>query len=327
MDTNDQCSNDFFDALTKYYDGDFSGFQGSSQSPWAQGLDIGNSLFPPYAYNDSSVETSNFGKVVGPSSMNPISSEASSTVLPGPLEDDTLPGLEGWPLFECNPVAPAHLCPPTAKTYLQHLYSAPSLQGLTWSSGSRSDDDIPIEPLIGGTRDELIAIMQGFSNKAQRIHGLTSSGAEPAANEPSAPLPLILPPPHALDTLLTACLRLYELYYPFLCAASLKTNQPLNSRKSAVLSSLKLLLMMAGGAMTAVKGIDHLIAHRLLEIGRITFCNLVEEDFKLAGNFDMLQCALGYIIVAAWSGDKWQMDVGDTSCRRNWMIECIDSNS
>ncbi|KAK4992367.1 hypothetical protein LTR50_001125 [Elasticomyces elasticus] len=200
-------------------------------------------------------------------------------------------------------------CPTTAREHLKNLYNAFNLQSTSWDSGLLADHAVPIEPLIGGTRDKLIAIMQSFSHKAQRIHGLTGSMHETFMTEATAPFPLVLPPLHALDTLLSACLSRYEIYYPFLCAASLKTNMPLDAGSNAVISSLKLLLMLAAGAMTAVTGTTRQIAHGLLEIGRISFCHLIEEDMKLAANPDMLQCALGYIIAAAWCGDKWQMDM------------------
>ncbi|KAH0391535.1 hypothetical protein KCU89_g14416, partial [Aureobasidium melanogenum] len=70
----------------------------------------------------------------------------------------------------------------------------------------------------------------------------------------------------------------------------------------------KLLLMMAAGAMTPAASDNHQIAQGLLEISRVFLNHIVEEDVRLVSNPDLLQCALGFNIVAAWSGDKWQMD-------------------
>ncbi|KAH0371406.1 hypothetical protein KCU65_g1864, partial [Aureobasidium melanogenum] len=122
-------------------------------------------------------------------------------------------------------------------------------------------------------------------------------------------LSFILPSPPVLDLLLSACHRLYELHYPFLSAVAMKTNELLTKSVDPVITSLKLLLMMAAGAMTLAASDNHQIAQGLLEISRVFLNHIVEEDVRLVSNPDLLQCALGFNIVAAWSGDKWQMDM------------------
>lgn len=226
--------------------------------------------------------------------------------------DGPFPALEGWPLFRCNRIIPTSACATTAKSHLESLYAALNTQNLSLDECRLTDHHhVAIEPLLAGTRDKLIAIMQGFSNRAQMIHGLRNTKQENISPmiDTTAPFFLILPLPHVLESLLRACLSCYEPYYPFLSAASLKTNKLMEGGNNAVISSLKLLFMLAAGAMTSGAGDTYQIAHGLIEIGRISLSYLLEEDIKLVSNPELLQCALLFIIVAAWSGDKWQMDV------------------
>lgn len=236
--------------------------------------------------------------------------------LPTPVSPDSadgpFPALEGWPLFRCNRIVPTSACATTAKSHLESLYAALNTQNLSLDESRLTDHHhVAIEPLLAGTRDKLIAIMQGFSNRAQTIHGLRNTKQESMSSmiDTTAPFFLILPLPHVLESLLRACLSCYEPYYPFLSAASLKTNKLMEGGNNAVISSLKLLFMLAAGAMTSGAGDTYQIAHGLIEIGRISLSYLLEEDIKLVSNPELLQCALLFIIVAAWSGDKWQMDV------------------
>ncbi|KAG9547919.1 hypothetical protein KCU97_g20572, partial [Aureobasidium melanogenum] len=64
---------------------------------------------------------------------------------------------------------------------------------------------------------------------------------------------------------------------------------------------------MAADAMTPAASDNHQIAQGLLEISRVFLNHILEEDVRLVWNPDLLQCALGFNIVAAWSGDKWQI--------------------
>lgn len=89
----------------------------------------------------------------------------------------------------------------------------------------------------------------------------------------------------------------------------MRTNELLTKGVDPVITSLKLLLMMAAGVMTPGAGDNHRIAQGLLEISRVFLNHIIEEDVRLVSNPDLLQCALGFCIIAAWSGDKWQMDV------------------
>ncbi|KEQ57764.1 uncharacterized protein M437DRAFT_70566 [Aureobasidium melanogenum CBS 110374] len=225
--------------------------------------------------------------------------------------------LDAWPIFECNPVVDTASCPTTAPGHLRNLYDA--LSGQCISCNTKSQEAAKIEPFVFGTRDKLIATVQRFSDKAQRIHGLLSEQHSKAI---ATQLSFILPAPPVLDSLLSACHRLYELHYPFLSAVAMKTNELLNKEVDPVITSLKLLLMMSAGAMTPAASDNHRIAQGLLEISRVFLNHIVDEDVRVVSNPDLLQCALGFNIVAAWSGDKWQMDM----IRRSKLFEKCSPN-
>ncbi|KAJ5589344.1 hypothetical protein N7537_012022 [Penicillium hordei] len=76
------------------------------------------------------------------------------------------------------------------------------------------------------------------------------------------------------------------------------------------LPSMRIFLMLAGGGMTAGAGEACVeMAHGLLEICRISLRNLTERNLILALDHEFSQCALLNLLVSAWSGDKWQMDI------------------
>ncbi|RDW91773.1 hypothetical protein BP5796_01167 [Coleophoma crateriformis] len=232
------------------------------------------------------------------------------SAIPIASADGTFLTLEAWPFFQCNPVVPSSSCPTTAKTHLQNLYAGFShlMLPLGDSHLAKDFESMEIESVLPGTRDKLMAIMQSFSNKAQRIYGLTNQNYDGSLTEPIISCFLILPSQHVLESLLRACHGRYEPYYPFLSASLLKPNALLETGANAVVTGLQLLLLLTGGATAIDASGTYEIVHGLLEICRVALANLLEGDIKLATNIDVLHCALGYVILAAWSGDKWQMD-------------------
>ncbi|CAD0099899.1 unnamed protein product [Aureobasidium mustum] len=210
---------------------------------------------------------------------------------------DMFPALEAWPIFECDPIMQTNQCPTTATDHLRNLYRALGDQDICGKSNSQLTYAASIEPFVSGTRDKLIAIVQRFSDKAQRVHGLLS--LEQESGEIKAPFCFTLPAPPVLDSRLSACHGSYEIHYPFLSAVGMRTNELLDKGSDQVITSLKLLLMMAAGAMTPAASHTHRLAHGLLEICRVFLSHLVEEDMRLASNPDLLQCALVFNIIAA----------------------------
>ena len=73
--------------------------------------------------------------------------------------------------------------------------------------------------------------------------------------------------------------------------------------------SLSLLFMIAQGASAIPTPEARSLAAGLTEACRISLFDMIEKDIHMASNPILLHSALLFINLAAWSGDKWQMDV------------------
>lgn len=226
--------------------------------------------------------------------------------LEGSLPDyDQLHTLDGWPLFQCNPITPSSACAPTAANHVRNLDSLLRGGNIPIQQCPAVDSHIAVESLLVSTRENLIAVLQWLCTEAQGLYGLRGQDNRiPGCSVPSI---MTLPSPTVLDSLLKAYLTSYEPYYPFISTMSL--NQHMKGR-CINLSSMRICLMLAGGSMTAGAGEACMqLAHGLLEICRISLRNLTERNVILALDHEFSQCALLNLLVSAWSGDKWQMDV------------------
>jgi len=76
-------------------------------------------------------------------------------------------------------------------------------------------------------------------------------------------------------------------------------------------SSLLLLLMVAQGAMATPTVEARYLTSGLTEACRLSLFDIIEKDIVLSSDPIVLRCALLFTTLAAWSGDKWHMDVGD----------------
>ncbi|KAL2867464.1 Zn(II)2Cys6 transcription factor domain-containing protein [Aspergillus lucknowensis] len=235
--------------------------------------------------------------------------------------DDQLQALEGWPLFQCNPVTPSTICAPTAALHIKYLYMLLKDGNMAIDPQRLVESDITIEPLLASTREKLIAVLQGLFNEAQQIYGLR--GMEAGSISPSldsvGPSILLLPPPPVLEFLFRAYRGGCEPYYPFVPTVLPKINERMEGRNT-ILPSMLMLLMLAAGAMRAGAGERyHQMAHGLVEICRLSLRTLIEQNMKLASDPEILQCGLLLILVAVWSGDKWQMDIA--VCLKPMLLE------
>ncbi len=224
---------------------------------------------------------------------------------------------EGWPCFRCNPPTQSSSCPKTARLYLEGLERTLKNQD-NWSSwGPRPDDidravkcDVLTEPFVGCTRDKLLAITQSFLHKALETHRTGPAGSpESLSNsDPDSAEFIILPPPAVLEYFLRAYVCRFEPYYPFVPGGTLKPNElmQLNNGKA---SSLLLLLMIAQGAMATSTVEARYLTSGLTEACRLSLFDLIEKDIVLSSDPMVLRCALLFTTLAAWSGDKWHMDV------------------
>jgi hypothetical protein len=74
-------------------------------------------------------------------------------------------------------------------------------------------------------------------------------------------------------------------------------------------SSLLLLMMIAQGAMAIPSTDARWLNGGLTEACRISLFDLIEKNISMASDQIVLHSALLFITSAAWSGDKWQMDI------------------
>lgn len=261
----------------------------------------------------------------------PNSSTTTANILPLQAADIHLQAeaLDGWPIFKCNPIVPSSECTPTAARHVNNLQTL--LENCTEpiESSELTESTSALAPLLATTRERLTAVLQGLFNEAQHVYSLRGQaiGANTASGyttpNPTGPGPsiLLLPPPPVLESILRSCLAAYSPYYPFITSASNTINKRMESSRRPILPSIFLLLMLAAGAMMVGAGETHnQMAHGLVEICRISLRRQIEQDVQLAFDPEVLECALLLTIVAVWSGDKWQMDVGRSSLLFAWVM-------
>jgi len=68
-------------------------------------------------------------------------------------------------------------------------------------------------------------------------------------------------------------------------------------------------MMIAQGAMTIPSIEARWLTGGFTEACRISLFDLIEKNIIMAGDPIVLRAALLFTVQAAWSGDKWQMDI------------------
>lgn len=225
---------------------------------------------------------------------------------------------EAWPCFRCNPSIRTVSCPKTAKLYLEGLEQTLKNQD-TWSSWDTRPDDhdratgeeVVTESFVGCTRDKLLAITQTFLHKALEIHRARPVGSPESLSISDLDCAqfVILPPPEVLEYFLRAYVCRFEPYYGFVSGGVLKPNEIMQLSNGKA-SSLLLLLMVAQGSMATSTVEARYLTSGLTEACRISLFDIIERDIALSSDPIVLRCALLLTTLAAWSGDKWHMDVG-----------------
>ena len=222
---------------------------------------------------------------------------------------------EGWYSFRCNPPTDPSACPKTARIHLEGLEQTLKSQD-AWQqrdlqpeiSKLASDQyQIGIESFSSYTRDKLLAITQTFLHKALEIHYANYTNRQSAEYMEGTGF-IILPPPIVMEHFLNAYVCRFEPYYTFIPAGLLKPND-LMQRGNARASSILLLLMVAHGAAATPTMEARYLTSGLTEACRISLFDIIEKDIELVQNLIVLRCGLLFTTVAAWSGDKWHMDV------------------
>lgn len=243
----------------------------------------------------------------------------------GSIADTGIPDLAqiveaqgGWTVFRCTPSIPSSMCPRTARLNLERLeISLRNHEGWNkWAPGVDESDPQPggqvsVSVLYASTRDKLLAITQGFLQKALEIHkdGSTSSssGDSPGSNGNGSNY-AILPPCRVLDLLLRSYANSFERYFPTSARGVLDANELMDTYDDKA-SSLLILMMMAQGAVNIPSVEARWLTGGLTEACRISLFDLIEKNIIKSGDPIVLRAALLFTVQAAWSGDKWQMDI------------------
>jgi hypothetical protein len=224
---------------------------------------------------------------------------------------------DGWTVFRCTPPIPSSSCPRTAKLNLERLeISLKNHEGWsTWrpvinESDYHQEGRVDVAKIHEATRDKLLAITQSFLHKALDIHkdGSSSSTSSGGSPESTASNFIILPPAQVLDLFLRSYANSFERFYPTTACGLLDANELMQNYNDKA-SSLLILMMIAQGAMTIPSIEARWLTGGFTEACRISLFDLVEKNIIMAGDPIVLRAALLFIVQAAWSGDKWQMDI------------------
>jgi len=226
---------------------------------------------------------------------------------------------DSWTVFRCTPIVPSTFCPTTAKLNLERLeQTLKDHDGwATWSPQAEEptsdvSDYLTVMQLAESTRDKLLAITQSFLHKALEIHreDATNSplhhhhspGARGVSNF------VLLPPTRVLLYFLRSYANCSERFYPLSSRGSVDANELLHFYNDRA-ASLLVLLMIAAGAMNIPSVEARMLTGGLIEACRISLFDLIEKNIIMSGHPVVLHAALLFTVQAAWSGDKWQMDI------------------
>ncbi|EXJ95359.1 hypothetical protein A1O1_00480 [Capronia coronata CBS 617.96] len=250
-----------------------------------------------------------------------LSPSNSSTSTSGLQEPDAVSAAHhAWPFFQCNRVEKYSFAPPkTAAIYLEGLAQTLRNQA-TWTAWTAQLDEssldisterkIVTEPIVGWSREKLLAITQGFLHKALEIHKAVHAIREetPSSPDSSRDAFLMLPPPDVMQYFLRSYVVRYEPYYSSVPGGRLDPNVFMQSHNSKA-ASLLILLMVASGASSTATVEARYVASGLTEACRISLFDTIEKDVLQSREVLVLRSALLFTCLAAWSGDKWHMDM------------------
>jgi hypothetical protein len=241
-----------------------------------------------------------------------------------PIADSGVPDLgaiiaaqDGWTVFRCTPRIPSSSCPRTARLNLERLeQSLKNHEGWAnwrpcWDEADfQHGDQVTLMQLHESTRDKLLAITQSFLHKALDIHK-DGSGSSPSSGESPGSTTsnfVLLPPARVLECFLRGYANSFERYYPMSARGVLDPNELMMNYNDKA-SSLLILMMIAQGAMVIPSVEARWLTGGLTEACRISLFDLIEKNIILASDPIVLRAALLFTVQAAWSGDKWQMDI------------------
>jgi len=267
-----------------------------------------------------SVESINSGNSWHSTSSTPT----GPTMTNMPMNMNSVPDLgaviaaqDGWNVFRCTPTIPSNACPITAKLNLERLeQTLKNHEGwASWTPNRDLSDFAGPEPLTvmqlhESTRDKLLAITQTFLHRALETHQSTVGspyGGQTSMSNGNSNF-VLLPPSRVLEFFLRSYANTFERYYPLTSRGTLDANELMHCYNDKA-SSLLVLMMIAQGALDIPSTEARWLAGGLTEACRISLFDLIERNIVMSGDPIVLHAALLFTEQAAWSGDKWQMDI------------------
>ncbi|KAF2399933.1 hypothetical protein EJ06DRAFT_477606, partial [Trichodelitschia bisporula] len=268
-------------------------FDGIHHSPW------------PLA-NDSAYYSGGVDHVVEDNSPD-MDASGSTELTPTP----TVRAYDGWNSFCCHRfISPAD-CPSTAQYNLSSLQQLLQDKGFweTWKlqcpDADLSNSQLKVAPLQEDARDILFAVTQKSFRTASKRRKDGNVDAGSSTDLKFAPLP----PARVLERFLELYAAKVERHFPMTPLGCLDINRLLNRAPNSELASILVLLMVATGAL-ATQSIDaRLLSCGLTEASRVCLRSVIEKDIRLARSPMTHHAGLLFIMSAAWSGDKWLMDI------------------
>ncbi|KAF2429557.1 transcription factor Cmr1 [Tothia fuscella] len=259
------------------------------------------------------LEIGSSGTLLPPSSRHTSVSECGSGDIPA-----VIVAQDGWNCFRSAPTLPPGSCPTTGRQNLERLEHSLKNHKIwsswrpAWEDSDNSKDNLEVVPLHECSRDKLLAIMQTFLHKALEIHrdGSLRTPAGSASPSSTSSNFVLLPPSGVLQYFLRAYANSFERFFPMTSRGVLDVNEQLrNPTTNDKAASLLTLMMIAQGA-TSIPSLEaRWLNGGLTEACRISLFDLIEKNIALASNQTVLHSALLFTASAAWSGDKWQMDI------------------
>jgi hypothetical protein len=221
---------------------------------------------------------------------------------------------DGWNIFKCTPTIPSSSCPTTAKMNLECLeqtlknHEGWSTWTPTWDEADfAGGENLAVMQLHESTRDKLLAITQTFLHKALETHREGQQGVQSPASNGGSNF-VLLPPARVLEYFLRSYANSFERYYSLTSRGVLDPNELMHCYNDKA-SCLLVLMMIAQGAMNISSVEARWLAGGLTEACRISLFDLIERNITMASDPITLHSALLFTSQAAWSGDKWQMDI------------------
>ncbi|KAK6437839.1 hypothetical protein LTR95_005965 [Oleoguttula sp. CCFEE 5521] len=268
-----------------------------------------NQVRPASAPNDQKTMKSTLYDRVSPSSLTVLNFYDTEVVQV--VQD-------AWPSFRCNPARVALPNFKTTSTHLQGLAEILRNQDVwrDWhpavdeptSLASRMIPHVRCEPVHSHTRDKLASITQTMLSATLQRHNVVTESAPNFynMNETSASHGyVVLPPVSTLENFFNAYASRMEYTYP--SGTTMRPNDMLASKQPWIPALVLLLMLSAGAIGTGSRGWDFFFIG-ITEVARVNMLRAVDDNSELRSEPLLLRCALLVTVLAAFSGDKCQMD-------------------